>query len=450
MRTNDKGLQQNLKTSPSAGIYPLLNGSLHLTPEDGFIYPSNFRQTGRNKSVNRSASEILYHCDGSNPIEGIIEKGASLEDEEPSEIAEMVRSFIEKAAGEGDLILLDSPSHEPLKITGSWDYWVPDHLNLELTHRCNLKCKHCYIDAGPNAGGNELPTDQLLKLLKMLASHGSRTIELTGGEPMIHPDFLQIVECCASNFEITTLATNGYFIDEEMASKLALHRNRVLIQLSIDGMEKYHDDFRGVPGSWRRTLNALKLLVSKGIKPRVAMVLTRKNIDQLDEVATLVYGLGARSFTYSPAMNIGRGEELDMDFLLDEQVRLGEIQDSLLERYGDFIIGQKEPMKEEKELTCGAGYRQWSIGPNGIVRPCLLMPDTRLSLGNLAERGEELFKDPIIERLKDLGAPRRALCYGCEHERYCRGCIVRGISQYEKTPDCKWAKATGLDKLLGS
>lgn len=425
--------------------YPLLNGSLHLTPEDGFICPPDFRQTGRNRSVNRSATEILYHCDGSNSLGEIIEKVAQQEGEEPSEIAEMVRSFIEKAADEGDLILLGAPRHEPLKITGSWDYWVPVHINLELTHRCNLRCRHCYVDAGPDAGGNELPTDELLRSLGMLALHGSRTIEITGGEPMIHPDFLRIVEFCASNFEITTLATNGYFIDEDMASELAKYRDRLAVQLSIDGMEEYHDGFRGIPGSWRRAIEALKLLVSKSMRPRVAMVLTRENIDQLDEVATLVHGLGARSFTYSLAMNIGRGAELDMDLSLDDQIRLGNAQDSLLERYGDFIIGQRG--SREGDEGCGAGYKQWSIGPDGVVRPCLLMPDSRLKLGNLAERGEELFRDPIIERLKELGAPRRALCYGCEHERYCRGCMVRGIFQSEKVPDCKWARSGGL--LLG-
>ena len=81
---------------------------------------------------------------------------------------------------------------------------------IDLTNRCNQKCKYCYAEANTNI--NELSTEQWLELLTNLYNNGLRAVVLSGGEPFLHSGFLDILEFC-SNFFITEINTNGQYIN---------------------------------------------------------------------------------------------------------------------------------------------------------------------------------------------------------------------------------------------
>lgn len=120
----------------------------------------------------------------------------------------------------GLLELYDEPINFDRKTSGSFDYYSPVHFIIELTDRCNLKCKHCYRESGPQ-NNKMLPVAQLLNILQDMAESGINTVELSGGEHTIHPNLKKILQFCSKNFNIVTIISNGWFIDDNLGSEIS-------------------------------------------------------------------------------------------------------------------------------------------------------------------------------------------------------------------------------------
>ncbi len=190
-------------TKIELGSYIHLKDQIHMTPKGGVLFPSGmgreeykaftgedfdineYRRKGWGK-INIGGANVLMRCDGSHRVDEIIRE---LYADKYGESVKPVLSYMNAATAHFNVDIRDSPFQGEVRATGSLDYYHPLRILFEITTRCNLKCTHCNARAGPNTG-RFIPTAEFLSLLENLSTHGTRDVELTGGEPLLHPDFL--------------------------------------------------------------------------------------------------------------------------------------------------------------------------------------------------------------------------------------------------------------------
>lgn len=133
------------------------------------------------------------------------------------------------------------------------DDFKPYLLALNLTKRCNLKCDHCYLDATTKAAGgdDELSTEECFKLIDQIAEvNKGCLIVITGGEPLVRPDILDIARHAVKQGFMVVFGTNGMLINDQMAKSL-VEIGVMGMGISIDSLDpQKHNQFRGVPGAW--------------------------------------------------------------------------------------------------------------------------------------------------------------------------------------------------------
>jgi MoaA/NifB/PqqE/SkfB family radical SAM enzyme len=155
----------------------------------------------------------------------------------------------------------------------------PIGAKLELTYHCNLRCGFCYTDSPRRtlARTAELSDEQWRGIVGQVIELGLVEAVITGGEPLLRRELtLETVERLTTAGVMVTLNTNGWFLDAETADRLA--RTGARVHVSLDGASaELHDASRGVPGSWRRAVEAIDLLLTRGGRVQVVHVVTPRN-----------------------------------------------------------------------------------------------------------------------------------------------------------------------------
>ena len=156
----------------------------------------------------------------------------------------------------------------------------PIGMKLELTYHCNLRCSFCYTDSPRRtlARTAEMDDAQWLKIIDEAHELGVIEAVLTGGEPLLRGELaLEAAERISAAGAMVTVNTNGWFVDDGIADRLAATGARV--HVSLDGASaELHDASRGVPGSWRRAVEAVAMLLDRGVRVQVVHVVTPRNI----------------------------------------------------------------------------------------------------------------------------------------------------------------------------
>ena len=166
------------------------------------------------------------------------------------------------------------------------------HLNWAVTGKCNMNCKHCFMasDNAPMMG--EFSWEECLSLLDECERSGIQTITLTGGEPMLHPHFMDIVRDCASRrIDVGEVNTNGSFLTEEMLDEFKALGMDTEIKVSFDGIG-HHDWLRGVPNAEEIALCAMRLAKEKGFRVRSQTNVHRGNLDVMYDTVKLLDEMG--------------------------------------------------------------------------------------------------------------------------------------------------------------
>src|SRR6202140_4213801 len=173
---------------------------------------------------------------------------------------------------------------------------VPLSVQLDLTYRCNEQCIHCYLDHHDHG---EMTTAEIKYLLQEMAESGVFILTLSGGEIFLRKDLFEILECARALTFCIKLKTNAVLIREAQAARL---RNLGVesVQVSIySHRPEVHDAITKVPGSFRRSIDAIRLLKSHGLKIQIANVLMTENLDDYRGTHALAEELGAK-FTLDP------------------------------------------------------------------------------------------------------------------------------------------------------
>lgn len=186
-------------------------------------------------------------------------------------------------------------------------------LYFYLTEGCNLACRHCWLGPRFDATGSNYPTlpvelfETAIREAKPLGLTG---VKLTGGEPLLHPEFSHLLEIVQRENLKLTVETNGLLCTPAIAAAIAKTHNR-FVSVSIDGTDAAtHEWVRGVPGSFEAARQAVRNLVAAGVGPQVIFTVMRGNAGQVDDMVRVVEELGADSLKFNVVQPTARGEKL--------------------------------------------------------------------------------------------------------------------------------------------
>ncbi|MCM8832337.1 MAG: radical SAM protein [Candidatus Omnitrophica bacterium] len=184
------------------------------------------------------------------------------------------------------------------------DLKAPLFIAWQINSECNLGCLHCCEEAGHSLP-DQMTRDEIFNLLEQIANLKIPYVALSGGEPLLHPNFFEICEFLKNNKISFKVETNGEFIDEQTAEKIAKLRFRS-VQISLDGATPLAHERLRLNGNWEKAINACKLLVERGVNTEVVFVPTKFNIDEIGPLIDLVYSIGVYGIYTGKIMRIGR------------------------------------------------------------------------------------------------------------------------------------------------
>jgi len=242
--------------------------------------------------TNEEAFEFLELCDGSHRI-------AELKYEE---------EFVEWCLNEG-LLKLTSKGSQRHFILEAAPCPSLRYLELQITARCNLKCLHCYLG---EARKIDMPVNTILAGLEEFEKMQGLRLLISGGEPLLHPDFW-IINGLLPQFGFRSiLMTNGTLVDRQTAEKLNVHE----VQISLDGLEHSHDIVRG-RGTYKKAINAIKELRRQGKDVSVATMVHAYNLNDFPKLKKLFAEMGIKEWNVdvpSIAGKMAENKELQVPY----------------------------------------------------------------------------------------------------------------------------------------
>jgi len=320
-----------------------------------------------------------------------------------------------------------------MSITKPLDFFIQWH----LTENCNLSCRHCYQG---ERGTDEMPLADIRRTIAEAADmitawsedYGiafSRSINITGGEPLLRKDLFAILEEVRRQGFDCSLLTNGTLVTNDIAKAL-VDLKITGVQVSMEGPEEIHDFIRG-EGSFTASASGVEYLVDAGIPVTINATLSSLNASSLKHVIAFASHVGAQRVGFSRLVPAGKGRALLSRMLLPEEVM--DLYKSVLPLEiraleivtGDPIAAQMDkPSNGDAGNTatsgCSAGVAGLTILPSGNVTPCRRLP---LSLGNVRRDSlrEIWATSPVLEALRDRSG-YKGKCGTCHRWSHCRGC----------------------------
>jgi uncharacterized Fe-S cluster-containing radical SAM superfamily protein len=214
--------------------------------------------------------------------------------------------------------------------------FLPDRIvHLHPTRLCNLACLHCYSESGPKEKAS-LGLEELQRALIILRAEGYMQISLSGGEPMVYPHVVPLIDYAhACGFRVTMI-TNGLFTSRKMDDVAARLDG---IAISFDGLAKTHNYLRGRQDAFDRSCAAVANFAESGRPVAAAISLTRDAIPELPELADTLIALGARALQVRPVALAGRARTLTQfsNFTAIDQARLFLVVSALREELGEGV-----------------------------------------------------------------------------------------------------------------
>ena len=322
-------------------------------------------------------------------------------------------------------------AHSPKASTS--EKFVPLVMSWNVTRRCNLKCPHCYINATNEELRNELTTEEAKNLIDQISEVSRPLLILSGGEPLLRKDILELIRYGTEKGLRMGLGSNGSLIDATVARQLKAAGTKT-VSISLDSVNpQNHDDFRGVPGSWQKAVNAIKALRENGLLVQVNTTVTQQNQHEIDEIMTLAEQLGVENFHLFFLVPTGRGAKItDISPEFYENMIRTAFAKTARHKLNVRPSCAPQFMRIAKDM--GLDMRQWIRGciaglyycrvyPNGDVTPCPYLP---VKLGNVREKtfSQIWFQSEVFKNLRDPGA-LKGKCGACDYRGLCGGCRAR-------------------------
>lgn len=319
---------------------------------------------------------------------------------------------------------------------------------VDITTRCNLKCKHCRTEEV----NYDLSLEQVETIAQKLAHPQRRIVFLSGGEPLIRKDIVQIVSIFKKYIPCVCINTNSLLLNEELLDKL-IDAGLNYIQVSLDGLQETHDYMRGA-GNFDKAIDKLKMINSKKIKLHISCCISMLNIDNMYDFAKeiLVHKaikvdiLGFKRFIPKNEMagKFNLGKE-GLRHLYENY----ELVSKDFSEYAKIVVDfpQKNAFNEKKvtevmdkyKLTCSgcsAATGGPCIRPDGTVSPCSLL---YVNAGNIfSESLQEIYSSTCFEELCNRNI--KGKCESCRYRLMCGGCRAAAMAIHNdylaEDPEC--------------
>ncbi len=305
---------------------------------------------------------------------------------------------------------------------------------IELTQRCNLKCKHCYLDANISAK-NELSTVEVISLLRQAKSIKLDGVSFTGGEPFIREDINLILrEAERLEFKIG-IATNGTLIKNDDLVTLKKIKYKI-VHVSLDGAcSETHDEIRGVPGAFEKALKTIRLLKRNKIPVTISTTIMYENFSEVPEIINLAKKLRVK-WSGGPMVPLGRGEITSLDPVVQKVMDEGIPTKNL----------DLKPSKMFRYVPCLAGLTGFFVSSEGKALLCPLVRD--LVFGDIRVQSLSEIWEKVSIWQRNVDFSKTGECSSCEYLLICGGgCYAGGVflkpEEIGKKPSpvsCAWAR----------
>lgn len=318
---------------------------------------------------------------------------------------------------------------------------------FHITDRCNRSCRHCLFSCGPGKGA-ELEYAGFRNVLKQVLALGTRTVYITGGEPLVHPKINHMLSdlfSLSGNVQVVML-TNGELILSQRDFFKSVPLERFYLQISVDGNEMAHDRLRG-RGSYQRVMEALRIARAENIRTCLAMTVHPGNLDDMPDLIDIADAHDIGNVHYLWLFATGRAKEETAVSMDEVFFRLKRAYD--LSRQKNIVIDNIEALKCQvfsipgtKYDLSNAGWSSLAMGPDLAVYPTpALIGQQALCCGNAGSGIESVWKDSaLLNRIRgqslvdDAGTRTRPLKYligggDMDHSFYA-GNVLTGCDPY--------------------
>lgn len=299
---------------------------------------------------------------------------------------------------------------------------------IEMTYACNESCVHCYAHYPGSQNHSDLSLNDYILFIDQLYAMGALHISFTGGDPFVNPDFCKIFKYAREKGFVCDIFTNGLYLSDNknILDEIISLRPRAFYISLYGACAAVHDSITQTPGSFKKTINTIKAILSNGIHVVLNVMILSKNYNELPSIIKLASELGAEYRVSMSIINRNDGNDLPMNYFINDKEKILNVLKIVKSRA--FSIDKLIGNHYNERYICGAGVTSICLSPDGTINPCVSL---KIPLGNIKSN---LLKDiwnsknrgSLIESLKWTNAKK---CQNCTKNSFCPHCP--GISQSE-------------------
>ena len=328
----------------------------------------------------------------------------------------------------------------------------PRSADLEITSRCNARCRYCYFYHNDGVGYSDLPTQTWLDFLAELGEAKVMYVTLAGGEPLLREDIFDLIEGIVRNRMRFELLTNGWPVNRDVARRLKQTGRCYSVEVTLDGSTAaVHESMRG-EGSFRPAVEAIQILQEEGLPVTVRVNVHAQNVDDLPAIVGLLLDeLKLRFIRTAGVSSVGTKEKYPADVFptASQRLRAMRLLAELDAQYPRRIQASSGPlaqwrlfraMEEARESGaslpgggflsgCGCVLLRVSVRCDGAYVPCVLLP--QMVAGYIGQdRLEDVWQDsPVLHEIRSrihMSMDSFSECQGCAYVALCTGSCAAG------------------------
>jgi AdoMet-dependent heme synthase len=321
-------------------------------------------------------------------------------------------------------------------------------VQIEITGRCNMSCQHCRAAHQPK---QDMPIEQIVKIIRFARqfSPNYKEVILSGGEPLMHRDFSDVLIQVRNNGgEFITLTTNGSLLTKKHLSLIKdLSFQRFVLSVSLDNLDPAkHDEFRVHKNAFPKAVSALRLVAESNLPNVIASMrstIQASQICEMEDMVRFAKDMGCKRVSFSAIHPAGKAIERD-DLWMTKDQKLAFIKEiyRLKEVFTDLNVTTNDPLKcllrgkndlgENGELVfdgCGAAAITFNVNSDGVMTPCALLDIPMMNVFPLTieEMAEHYRENPIVRNMLAMNLSGK--CGSCKIKYQCGGCRARALIQ---------------------
>lgn len=317
----------------------------------------------------------------------------------------------------------------------------PTVVQIEITNKCNLKCIHCYASSG-NKKSYELTTNEIKKLISELYDSGTTMVLLTGGEPLLHPDFLELCKTVRSYGLELGINSNGILLTNEMARELKC-LDLKLFSISLHGIKKdTHDAICG-KDSYDNVIKSINIAMRQNLPLRFSSMISKINYKEIPQILEYALLLGIKGISVFRFLSVGRGINSKTRLHIDNNLHKIVVSDLLRIASNNNLIFRIEApyvdtswQKNEliESVPCLAGIEICTVTSEGDIIGCNGLRNLSSVAGNVrkTEFNKIWLESEFFNELRRFNKNWEKLCPNCEKGSSCGGgCRAASVAEYQ-------------------